>query len=262
VLEICNPKERPSSVSPNSKIYFANPILLIFTLAEKANAVDEDESKISSARIPVSIRLVASVMKVGSVEKTCPAFGMHDVQMVSGVTITLKSETCCKFSTILFVDPFVNARTQLCTLWKDIFKTYARINEILLDRWQRVCYITGKLVHAKRATDMQNKTFTLAGPLDNFHKITNLQFYDTYFKSFRKHYYACEDENMSVINGEFDVFSLGKLILNHYRDKNTEIKNIILTKNFSKKYEKLPCQRLTETAEAIQRLEVLFFDLT
>jgi len=157
---------------------------------------------------------------------------------------------------------FVNARRDLCRLWKDIFSSYAAINEILLDRWQRVCYITGNLVQAKGATDMQNRKFTLGRPLDNFHKISQLPFYNRYFKSFRSQYYACEDENMSVINGEFDVFSLGMLILNHYQNKNTEIKNIILTKLFSKKYEKLPCQRLTETAEAIQRLEVLFFDLT
>jgi len=157
---------------------------------------------------------------------------------------------------------FVNARQQLCSLWKNIFKIYARIDEILPQRWRRVCFIVGKRVYAKQATDMQNRALTLAVPLNNFHEITKLSFYDTYFKSFRKVYYACEDENMSVINGEFDVFSLGMLILNHYRDKNIEIKNIILTKLFSNKYDKLPCQRLTETAEAIQRLEVLFFNLT
>ena len=75
-------------------------------------------------------------------------------------------------------------------------------------------------------------------------------------------YYSCTYEDMSVINGEFDVFSLGVLILKHYDNKNEEIKHIILSKLFCNQYSKPARKRLTETAEAIQRLEVLFFDLT
>jgi len=157
----------------------------------------------------------------------------------------------------LYNAQYGNARRELCNLWKNIFKYYARIDEILIQRWRRVCCTVGKLVHAKQAENI-----VLSKPLNSFHSFTQLQFYDTYFKDFRNQYYSCADGDMSVINGEFDVFSMGLLILNHYKDENVEIKNIILTKLFSNQYEKLPCQRLTETAEAIQRLEVLFFDLT
>ena len=159
---------------------------------------------------------------------------------------------------------FPNSKTELCKVWKDIFQTYACIDAILIDRWRRICHIVGKLVITKNTKDgqivlLQNKYDSL---FSSNHMFANEPFFAEYFKEFRMRYYSCTYEDMSVINGEFDVFSLGVLILKHYDNKNEEIKHIILSKLFCNQYSKPARKRLTETAEAIQRLEVLFFDLT
>jgi len=159
---------------------------------------------------------------------------------------------------------FPNSKKEFCKVWGEIFKTYACIESILIPRWRRICCIVGMLVIKKNTKDGQitkisNPDFALFSSNNYF---TEQDFFAEYLKDFRIQYYSCKNEDMSVINGEFDVFSLGVFILNYYEDKNTEIKHIIMSKLFCTKYHKSARMRLTETAEAIQRLEVLSFDLT
>jgi hypothetical protein len=159
---------------------------------------------------------------------------------------------------------FRNSKTEFCSLWKRIFKTYACIEPILMERWRRICHIVGKLVIINNTKDGKIVEIKAAyrSLFHSNNNFTDETFFATYLQQFRTRYYCCATEDMNVINGEFDVFSLGVLILQYYQNKDIVIKNVILGTLFSNTYAKSARQRLTETAEAIQRLEVTYFDLT
>ena len=175
---------------------------------------------------------------------------------------TEKQLVACKWTAAHYKRALPNSAEELFGLWCNIWKTYANIEDILLSKWQRVCKIVDKeidKVYFESSGGCINITRYPRGLAETSYNFTYTSYYMDLFEVFRGRFYECDARHLHVIHAEFDIFSMGMMMLEQFTDTDTAWKHVIKTYLLTNTYNKTTRRKISETTLAIQQLTALQF---
>ena len=168
----------------------------------------------------------------------------------------------CKWGPVIYNAALPNSADELFGLWRGIWDTYAIIDDLLLSKWKRVCNIVEAEI-AKVYFEPRGNRIPIAhyptGLAETSHNFTDTSDYMDLFVVFRGKFYECDALDLRVINAEFDLFSMGMMMLDEFSDTDTAWRFVIKYRLLSSTYNKTTRRKILETNVAIQQLCALNF---